>query len=169
MSSAIKGKDVLFEVWSATADRGAGAYIPFVCATDMSISIEPEVIDTTTVSSGRGYTKKVRRIGWSLSLSGVSRIQDYEYERSVFTTVDPLEIVKGLQVRMWFTNAEGDYKRFTGKVVLQSASISGNQEDFSSFENGFSGNGLYTIETVFSALLDANGEPILNPSGKLIR
>lgn len=144
----IHGKNVIVEVFDGVA------YIPFICCADCSINIRPEIIETTSVSTGRGITRKVRRIDWSLSLSGISTILGSGW--IAFKTVTVANILAGYQIRMTFTDDNGNSAVFLGAVVLESASLSGPVEDFSAFENEMLGNGMYTLT------VDDSGVPVTN-------
>jgi hypothetical protein len=144
---AIKGKDVLMEVYENNE------YIPFLCCEDMSINITPELINKTTLSSGRGNQYKARRFDWDLSLSGISQILGSG--RTIFETVKVENIFKSWPIRLTFADAQGNTAIFTGDVVLKNASITGPQTDFSDFENAFQGSGIYSL-----AIDDSNPEPV---------
>jgi hypothetical protein len=134
---AIKGKDVLMEVYENNE------YIPFLCCEDMSINITPELINKTTVLSGRGNEYKARRFDWDVSLSGISQILGSG--RTIFETVKVENIFSTWPIRLTFADAQGNTAIFTGNVVLKNASITGPQTDFSDFENAFQGSGLYSL------------------------
>jgi hypothetical protein len=142
---AIKGKDALMEVYENNE------YLPFLCCEDVGINIIPELINKTTVSSGKWNKYKVRRMDWDLSLGGISTILGSG--RTIFETVHPDRIFQEWPIRITFTDAQGNTAIFTGNVVLKSASITGPQEDFSDFENAFQGSGPYQI-----AIDDSNPE-----------
>jgi predicted secreted protein len=134
---AIKGKDVLMEVYVSNE------YIPFLCCEDMSININPELINKTTVSSGRFNQYRARRVDWDLSLNGISTILGSG--RTIFETVKTENVFNTWPIRLTFADAQGNTAIFTGDVVLKAASITGPQSDFSDFENAFQGSGLYSL------------------------
>jgi hypothetical protein len=144
---AIKGKDALMEVMDS------GEYMPFLCCEDLSININPELINKTTVSSGRFNQYKARRLDWDLSLNGISTILGSG--RTIFETVKIENVFNTWPIRLTFADAQGNTAIFTGDVVLKSASITGPQSDFSDFENAFQGSGPYSI-----VIDDSNPEPV---------
>lgn len=150
--SVVRGKDVLLEIYSVSESQ----YIPAVCVSDVSISFTPENIETTTVSSGRGITRKTRRIDWGLSFSGIVKWNpDSTLFRDAFTMVKTAIILAGYQIRLTFTDSEGNTAVFTGNVVLENGSLSGPQEDYADMDFSFLGNGLYTL-----VVTDADGNPV---------
>lgn len=140
----IVGRDVMLEVYSQ------GSYLPFLCCTDMSISFTPELVNVTTKSSGRWNDYRPRRIDWTVAVSGVSTILGNGW--MIFDTVAPGNLFNLYQVRMTFTDEAGNAMVFAGTVLLDGASISGNQEQFSQWDNSFQGCGAYT--------LTKNGAPV---------
>jgi hypothetical protein len=148
---AIKGKDVMLEVMEA------GEFVPFLCCEDMSINFTPELINKTTLSSGKGNEYKSRRLDWDISLSGISQILGDG--RTIFETVKIENIFTTWTIRMTFTDAQSNTAIFLGDVVLKSASISGPQTDFSDFENAFQGSGIPVITLDASTLEDGTPAP----------
>lgn len=139
----IHGNNVLLEVLKDNE------YIPFLCAKDMTINFNIELIATNTVGTGKGNTYKPRRYDWDLSLSGITSILGDG--RVIFSTVNPTAILTPLSIKMTFLDSSFNAATFTGTVLLKSASISGNQDSFSVFENSLQGSGAYVL-TVTNSL-----------------
>lgn len=137
----INGKDVLLAIHNGTD------YIPYLCSTDCSISIKPELIPVTTLGNGRGTKRRVRRIEWSVSFSGISATVSDTEAMFVFDFANPANIIQEIQIRLSFTDGAGNSKSFYGYVLTESIEISGGADDFSSFEHGLVGNGMYSIVT----------------------
>lgn len=137
MSKAILGENVLVEILRD------GEYVPFICCSECSINIRPEIIETTTIGSGSGITRKVRRVDWSVSISGINSISGPGW--SAFKTAVLTNIYAGCSLRMTFTDAYGNNAVFTGSVVVEHLSLNGPAEGFSEFEKEMPGNGLYTL------------------------
>lgn len=135
----IVGKNVLLEVYNQTA----GDYIPYICCKDCAILFTPELVNVTTVTSGRWNNYKSRRIDWEVSISGVSTILGEGH--TFFVTVSPSNLFKTWQIRMTFTDDEGNDAQFLGAVVLKNASADGNQDQFSQWEKGLQGSGPYQL------------------------
>lgn len=149
----IKGKDVILEIFKD------GVYVPFICSTSCSIHIKPELINKTTMSSGRWNEYQVRRFDWSVDLSGVSVLEN---SWTTFMTFNIVNIIAGFQIRMTFTDTVGNTAVFTGKVFLEDGSISGDVDDFSMFEDTMRGSGAYTLVTTIG------GTPVGGGIGSMV-
>lgn len=140
----IKGKDVILEVYKD------GAYVPWKCATTCSIHIKPEIVDKTTYSSGFAINRHVRRLDWSVDISGVSILDDHW---NVFDSLNIVRIINGFQIRMTFTDTAGNTAVFTGTVIMEDASISGDAQDFAMFDESMLGNGAFTLVTTVGGVV----------------
>ncbi len=76
----IKGKDVILYV------KENGDYVPYLCSTNVRVSITPELINVTTVGSGRGRNYKTRKLDWTVTFSGISHIVGDGYQ--LFDAID---------------------------------------------------------------------------------
>lgn len=136
-SEAIQGKDVIMEV------SNGSFYEPFVCATDVRVSVNWEMISASTVGSARDNYPRRRRRYWSLSVSGVVTIIT-----DGFTIFNALETsAETFQVRVHFTDGIGNRKTFNGAVVLESADLGGSADGFADDNIEFQGYGPYNIST----------------------
>ena len=161
----IKGKDVLLEIYD-------GGFTPLICATSCSINLTPELINKTTLSSGRWNEYAVRRFDWSIDLAGVSQLTGTGYK--FYQLFNTSNILAGFQIRMTFEDSDGNTVVFTGSVMLEDISAGGDASDFSLFEGTMKGTGAYnmtvTIDGVVSAsnILAEDGDDILTEGGELI-
>lgn len=173
MAYPVKGKDVLFEVYSDLATD----YVPHTCWESGSINFSPELIEKTTLASGRGYDWHERRRGWDVSLSGITDI--YSEGRTFFTMVDPDNINETYAIRLSFEDSLGNTAVFTGNVKLDSATINALQSDFSDYELNMKGIGLYDlVQTIsgipggggslYSILLEGGDDMLLETGDELI-
>lgn len=96
---------------------------------------------------------------WSVDLSGVSSIQG---SWTPFQTVTLVNILTGLQIRMTFTDTAGNTAVFTGRVFLEDATIDGDVNDVSMFEDKLRGSGAYTLVT------STSGGPIGSGIGVMV-
>ena len=135
----IFGNDVLMEVFSTVA----GDYVPFICCKDVSITFTPELINVTTVSSGKSNQYKARRYDYELSLNGISSILGSG--RTVFTMAAPTNLLATHLVRLTFEDEAGDTAVFSCSALLKTLNITGNQDVFSDFSYSFQGSGVYTL------------------------
>lgn len=140
--SVVRGRNVLAEI-KRPADSD---FLPVLCATDVNMGITAENIETTTVSSGRGITRKTRRIDWSGSITGILKfLDDSDTGLSAFDLISPTTILAGYELRLTFSDSSGNEAVLQGDVVLDTSNFSGPQEDYADMEFNFLGNGLYAL------------------------
>jgi hypothetical protein len=145
----ILGEDVLLMIFEG------GEYVPYICAKEVAIEFIPELVNKTTLSSGRGYEYKVRRVDWKVTISGISSIVGTGH--TVFDAVNIDKIFTGSQIKMEFTDEAGNEHVFTGTVLMENGVITGPQDEFSGFDLSFQGSGLW------NATEDTSGTPPPEP------
>lgn len=159
MATPVKGKDVMFEVYSSVADD----YVYLTCAEGVSMSFTPELIEKTTVSSGAGYDWHERRRGWTVTVTGIGDIDSTG--RTIFTMVDPGEINTAYQVRVSYEDALGNTAVFSGSVKMDSTTLDAIQTGFVDFDITLRGIGMYDLVQTIGGVVGGSLFKILMESG----
>lgn len=139
MATPVKGKDVLFEVYSSVTS----SYVYLTCAEGVSMSFTPELIEKTTVSSGAGYDWHERRRGWAVTVTGIGDISSTG--RTIFTMLEETGINATYLVRISYVDSLGNTAVFTGSVKMDSATLDAIQTGFVDFDITLRGVGMYTL------------------------
>lgn len=125
-----------------------GEYYPVLCATDCRFTRTPEFITKTTTSSGLFREFMVRREEWSMSVSGLTKIQNdaaITFFYLLQNSVRRLEVA----VRITYTDDTGDSKMISGNVLIGQMEINGPISGFSEASIEFKGTGAYSVgETI---------------------
>lgn len=138
---AIQGKDAVLEIFVTDG------YYPILCAIDFTLATEPEFITKTGPTSGlfREFQKRIE--GWSVQLNGLTKVENgttiswfYLIQTAVRRAVQ--------QIRITFTDSEGDTMVFTGSVLIGAQTITGPVSGFSQAAVEFKGTGGYELDTV---------------------
>jgi predicted secreted protein len=146
MNNYVEGKDVLMYVLKD------GDYVPYLCAETVNINITPELINISTNTTGRGRHYRVRKIDWSVSVSGVTHVAD---DYSIFDAVD--NITESLDIRIDFTSKQGDLMEFSGNVITENLGLNSGATDLSGFDHPLRGNGLYTLVQTIGGVVVTSG------------
>lgn len=134
-----------------------GIYREYGCAESISISFDAELIETSTVGTGKDATYDYQKSTYSISLSGLVQNEslqitawDLFFQQRQFLTV-PYRII--------FTDTVGNIKSLNGYVVIPNITMSAEQTDFMTGSIQLQGTGepemtdevavpIITIETV---------------------
>lgn len=134
----VYGREVVLEMLVS------GVYYPVLCATDCSFTRSPEVIEKTSPSSGLFKEFMTRREEWSMSVSGLTKIENaaaLTFFYILQTSVRRL----AQDIRITFTDSDGDSKQITGTVLIGEQIISGPASDFSNCSIEMKGTGAFAI------------------------
>src|SRR6187549_3899076 len=120
--NTIKGKDVVFSI------KSGDVYLPFVCAKEITISVDAEEVSVKTV--GDGYAKKFayQNYGYSIDLTSVLRFDD-----TMRTGWDFLEnMVQFITVRwqaLYTDSTNGQVQRLRGVVLIKRTNLAASATD----------------------------------------
>lgn len=143
----IHGEDFIIEVLVGAA------YKVMLCATDGTLRYTQEIITTTTENSGIWKGKAPRLNEATLSVSGLTPIQDDDTHVSWFYLMSDAVRILPQSIRATFTNGNGETKVISGTAIIASGEITGNADDFASS----------TIEFEFSDALTMSDEVTPGP------
>lgn len=141
MAQAVKGKDVVVEM---SVDD---VYYPILCGTDCEFVRDPEFIEKTTTTSGLFKDFAVRREEWSMSVSGLTKIENSASLTFFYMLQTSVRRTRQL-VRITFTDIDGADKQISGYVLIGRQSITGPYSDFANCSIELKGTGAFTIEDV---------------------
>jgi hypothetical protein len=117
MNGIIQGKMAVLSFWN-------DAWLPFVCSTDVSISMDSTILPIRTV--GDGHWKKVtyQDASYSLSLAGTLMYDPTNWTGFDFS--DNWLSFFDMRFRLAFTDEQGDIKSYQGYVVISNQTLSYN-------------------------------------------
>lgn len=139
---AILGSDVTLKI------KQGGVYKELLCAESCEFTVSTEQVLKTTVGNGRGIKRAVRRIEWGISYSGVNLITSGSTGIYPFDLLDIDTIISGYEIELGFYDPDGNGRVITGRVFLNSATLTGNVDEFSDSDFDMQGDGIYTITNV---------------------
>lgn len=142
MSNVVQGKDVIIEMLVEGID-----FQPILCGTDCSFSRVPDIIPITTTSSGLFPESMIRREGWSMNVSGLTKIANAA-SLTFFYMLQTAVRRLAQTVRVTFTDDEGADVQISGNVLIGQMDISGPYSDFAQSSIEFKGTGGFTITPV---------------------
>lgn len=123
------------------------SWIDILCAQTISFSRVPEVINITSPSSGIWRSKMIRREEWSMSISGLTKIEN-DTSTTFFYMLTTGVRRDLLTVRITFEDELGDDKQIEGNVYVGRCDITTQVTDFSSCTIEFVGTDEFTISAV---------------------
>jgi predicted secreted protein len=131
----VHGEDFIIEVLVDAT------YKVILCATDGVLRYQQEVITTTTEDSGIWKSKAPRLNEVSLSVSGLTPIEDSATHVSWFYMMGDAVRTVPQTIRATFTNENGESRVISGSAIIASGEITGTADDFASstIEFEFSG------------------------------
>lgn len=138
MADPVLGKNAVLEMLVS------GVYYPVLCATDCRFSRTPEFIPKTTTSSGLFREFMVRREEWSMSVSGLTKIQNaasLTFFYLLQNSVRRLEIT----LRITYTDDTADSKTISGNVLIGQMDINGPVSGHSEASIEFKGTGAFSV------------------------
>jgi predicted secreted protein len=135
INDIVHGEDFIIEVLVDAT------YKVILCATDGVLRYQQEVITTTTEDSGIWKSKAPRLNEVSLSVSGLTPIEDSATHVSWFYMMGDAVRTVPQTIRATFTNENGESRVISGSAIIASGEITGTADDFASstIEFEFSG------------------------------
>lgn len=143
----VHGEDFIIEVLVGDT------YKIILCATDGTLTYQQEVIATTTEDSGIWKTKAPRLTEASLSVSGLTPINDDATHVSWFYMMSDEVRTIPQNVRATFRNDNGESKVISGTAIISGGEITGNADDFASS----------TIDMEFSGAVIQDTDVVITP------
>ena len=141
MAEAVLGRDVIVEMLYDAI------YYPILCGTDCEFVRTPEFIEKTTTTSGLFREFAVRREEWSVSVSGVTKVENDAALTFFYMLQNGVRRVQQT-IRITFTDIDGDDKQISGNVLIGTSSISGPYSDFANCSIELKGTGAFVISAV---------------------
>lgn len=141
MAEAIFGEQVIIEMLVDST------YEPILCGTDCVFTRTPELIETTTPTSGLFKEFMIRREEWDITVSGLTKVANnaaLTFFYMLQTSVRRLTQT----VRITFTDVDGADIQISGEVLIGPESISGPSTDFAQCSIELKGTGAFTIGSV---------------------
>lgn len=140
MRSFVYGKMV--KVYAYKTD----GYYPFACARTVVFSMDSEIDETTNPSSPAWRRYKPSGMnGWTIDLNAITVLQD-PVSTLWFSWELMLEAIRanGLDIKVEFTDKDGNSRYATGFVFIPKSGISGSADDISESDISFLGSGSLT-------------------------
>lgn len=134
---ALRGSGALFYLVTDAGD------IPVLCATDVVLRWSREVIGATTITSGTAKEKRTRLFEWSVSVTGLTPIENdsstigWFYLTQVSGTIQQLKIV--------YTDDNALQKVVSGNMIIPSGELTSPATDFCNASLEFMGTGVMDI------------------------
>jgi predicted secreted protein len=122
----VHGEDFIIEVLVDDT------YKVILCATDGTLTYAQEIIGTTTEDSGIWKGKAPRLNEVTMSVSGLTPINDDDTHVSWFYMMSDDVRTVPQTVRATFRNDNGDSKVISGTAIISGGEITGNADDFAS-------------------------------------
>lgn len=105
-----------------------GIYREYGCAESISISFDAELIETSTVGTGKDATYDYQKSTYSISLSGL--VQNESLQVTAWDMVFQQRQFLTVPYRIIFTDVLGTIKSVNGHVVIPNITMSAEQNDF---------------------------------------
>lgn len=141
MAEPVFGSGVIIEMYVDPE------YIPILCGNDCTFTRTPEIIETTSPSSGLWQTYMIRREGWTMNVSGLTKI-DNDTALTFFYMLQTAVRRTEQTIRMTFTDIDGNDIQISGQALIGPQSVSGPATDFAQCSIEFQGSGAFTVEGV---------------------
>jgi predicted secreted protein len=147
----VHGEDFIIEILVGDT------YKVILCATDGTLTYQQEIIKTTTEDSGIWTGKAPRLNEVTLSVSGLTPINDDATHVSWFYMMSDAVRTIPQNIRATFRNDNGESKVISGTAIISGGEITGNADDFASS----------TIDMEFSGAViqdsDVSTSPVTTP------
>lgn len=137
---AIKGNDIIVEI------QVDGTYLPVFCGIDCTFNHTTEMIEVSTVTSGVWKEFRPRSMQWSMDCAGLSKIDNTDGQIAYAYLIDPSVMMTALNVRMTFTDFDGNIFQITGQAYIPNSSISGPVDRFNQSAVTFQGTGPFSTD-----------------------
>lgn len=132
--------------------RGTGAIlylvtdagdIPVLCATDMTLRWNREVIGATTLTSGSNKEKRTRLFEWFLSVTGLTPIENDDDTIGWFYLTQVSGSIQSIKAK--YTDGNSVQKVVSGNVIIPSGELTSPATDWCNASLEFAGTGAMDI------------------------
>lgn len=121
-----------------------GDFLPFVCATDLSIDTTMEVKEVRTIGDGKWKKPRGQSLSYTISLSGLITLVGGD--PTAFTVMEYMRQMVALEYRIiWDDPANNLQKVIQGVALPVSGRLPSGAEGFANCNFEFRGDGEYTI------------------------
>lgn len=162
MAYYVRGSGVIIEAVKS------GSYRRFACAQSVVVTVDTELIETSTPTTG--VWKTFRALGqnsWMVSLQGIVYLRDQSATKNfALETITEQIRQDGYDIKITFTDTDGYVNYISGSVLIPTTELTGGAiNPFSKFSVEFQGDGALEInasltsinEEVFTYYYDAVG------------
>lgn len=156
----VDGKDVSIYV------RRGTDWVNTVCAISCRMEFSQEMIPVATKDSGRENDYVSGFEDCTISLEGVMTLDELPFYQAEDFLDSPYT---KRRILMLFTNSWGDRLSYDMNVLVESYSNAGETDDFAIYNVSMKRCGAWTKQKVFNAILDSDGNPVLDSNGYPIR
>jgi hypothetical protein len=137
----ILGKNAIIEF------KKEGNYVPFVCATSISINVSREKKSVKTIGDGINRRYRTQSIGYTISLSGLIPYDD-DIDMTAFDLLPYLQSAVDIEYQIIFQKIDGTtYKLIKGVAGIDSMNFEA-PTDFVRGSIEMTGNGPYVITDI---------------------
>lgn len=151
MAEPVLGSNAIMRVFKN------GAYRDFVCATDISIEFTTDIKSVKTVGDGVWKRYRPQSIGYSVTLNGVMKLN--ETDAVAFDLLNEQIAFHDVLFRITFEDSSSNVKAIFGTGIIESTSLNGPSEGFTTDSFRITGTGepdIFDTKTPCTATLSAN-------------
>lgn len=149
MADVVRGKNI---VLTAIKDS---EYRPFACATDLTLTVNTELLETSTATTGPYRTfRPVGLSDWDVELGGVLFLRDLAVTKN-YALESIIQQIRedGYDIKITFTDEGGFVKTFSGFVFIPTTVISKNSASNGRWNIRFQGSGEFELDVSFTPIL----------------
>lgn len=149
MAHVVRGKNI---VLTAIKDS---EYRPFACATDLVLTVNTELLETSTATTGPYRTfRPVGLSDWDIELGGVLFLRDLAVTKN-YALESIIQQVRedGYDIKITFTDEGGFVETFSGFVFIPTTVISKNSASNGRWNIRFKGSGEFELNVSFTPIL----------------
>jgi predicted secreted protein len=142
MAYAVQGRNVILRA------QKLGDYRVFACAQSVRLTVETEILETSTSTTGPFKTfSPVGLSEWGVALSGVLFLRDQSTTKNfALETITEQVRNNGYNITITFTDDEGYVQVFSGFVYVPLTEIFKESGSVSKYNVEFKGSGSFTID-----------------------
>jgi hypothetical protein len=141
--SKVQGRNVVLTAYNI--DSYYGVY----CAQSVDFTTETEQLPATSINGAGWKGNKPGKTSWEINLTGVLFVRDTSDKNWTFADLTTEQARKnGLDLKLVYTNENGNYEQFTGHANPQSITGSGTAGELAKFNVKFVGDGAYGRNTI---------------------
>ena len=136
----LTGKQAVFYI------RIDSTFYPVLCAISVSFQFDVEEVLTTTRTSGLYRTRKGRLRDWSVSGSGLTKLDNTDGQIGWFWLLQNIGTSQYMRIR--YTDADGNVKNVEGYILIKQGQLGSEVSGFSTASYTFPGSGAFTTDSV---------------------